>query len=311
MSVYDLGYSSVRFDAVRSISRLWPMIRQEFQLIFRTKKGVILYLLCAAYVIVKLAVMYVTLTPESEAMSQAMGAAARMVSGWSPFGIEFYNNQSTENFGLVLFLVLTCVICVRTIAGDRATNALEIYWTRGITPWGYFLAKWAGSALLLGSIFVGGPLVLWLVGNLWAPDWTYLEQTWEFMPAVLAALTIKCVVLSFIAVGFSALSTSANGATFLWLLLILGTQAFGQVAYMVARGVMRGRPEELSVTPWYTLVSPWEAITRIEVYLAGNTPDLSMVEDGRVWIAWACLGVLAAWLLSRLRKFLRATEAVA
>ena len=178
MSIFDTGYSAVRYEPVSQASRLWAIIRQEFTLIFRTKKGLSLYLLCLAYVLVRLVIMYVTLAPETEIVGQMAETAGRTVSGFSPYSVAFYTHHSTE-LGLVLFLLLSCVISVRAIAGDRAVNALEFYWTRGISPWGYFIAKWLGSALLLGSVFVGGPIALWLFGILWAPDLTYLESTWE------------------------------------------------------------------------------------------------------------------------------------
>ena len=312
MSIFGTGYSSVSYEPVPQASRLWALIRQEFTLIFRTKKGMSLYLLCMAYTVVKLVIMYITLAPQTEILSRMADTAGRAVSGFSPYSVAFYNNHSTEGIGLVVFLLLTCVVSVRAIAGDRAVNALEFYWTRGISPWGYFTAKWLGSALLLGSVFVGGPLLLWLFGSLWAPDLTYLEQTWEFMPQVLLSLMLKCLLLSFFAVGFSALSAAPNVAMFLWLILILSTEMLGNVLTEVVRQVQRNSPmSSISEIPWYKLISPWEAVTRIEVYFAGDVPGPSDVEDSRVWIAWLVLGLLAVFLLQRLRRFLRTSEAVA
>ena len=132
------------------------------------------------------------------------------------------------------------------------------------------------------------------------------------MPAVLLSLSVKCLILSFFAVGFSVLSDSPNVAMFLWLLLMLSTEAVGTVLSDVFGQIQRNSPmASVSEAPWYKLISPWEAATRVEVYIAGGVPGPSDVEDSRLWIAWLALGILTVFLLQRLRVFLRTSEAVA
>ncbi|MCB9889237.1 MAG: hypothetical protein H6836_06640, partial [Planctomycetes bacterium] len=192
MTIFDAGYSGIEYRPVGMLGRLWCLTWMEFTQLFRTRKGLLVFLACIALLVVKAVVMWGQLSAETDAMARA----ASMVSpAWSPFRVEFYMSHSTQ-FGFLPFLVLTTLIGVRAIAGDKETNALEIYWTRGISPWGYFAGKWAGSALLLGAAFFVGPLVLWVYGLLAAPDGTFASTTTPFMPKVLGALLLKSVVVS-------------------------------------------------------------------------------------------------------------------
>ena len=304
MTIFNSGYSTLSYEPVAPLWRLWPLARMEFTKIFRSKKGLLVFLACIAFLIVKAVILWAYLGPESQQLGRGMSMMENFSRGMSPFRREFYLNHSTD-WGFLPFLLLTSLVGVRSIAGDKAVNALEILWTRGITPWGYFVGKWAGSLLLLAAAFFAGPLILWLYGMLTAPDGLYWEKTIEFMPQVLLALLLKCVVLSFLAVGFSALSSSTRVANFLWLLMILGTEALGQILTVISRAVRRS--EDVLDPPWYRAICPWEAMKRIEENIAG----VARPSDYAVWIACASLGILVLFLVYRLRGQMRTVEAVA
>jgi ABC-type transport system involved in multi-copper enzyme maturation permease subunit len=308
VTIFDTGYSALDYRPVPPLARLWPLIRQEFQQLFKTRKGLLVFLVCIAFVVIKAFILWVRLAPDSEMMEQGMDMMARVSPGLSPFRREFYINHSTD-WGWLPFLLLTGLVSVRSIAADKAANALEIYWTRGISPWGYFVAKWMGSCLLLAAAFLAGPLVLWIYGMLSAPNLRYLETTIQFMPQVLLALALTCVVLSFLAVGFSAMSNSPNVATFSWLLMIGVSYALGEVLYRLARSAMRNDPEQLAEVPWFKAICPYESMVRIQEDIAGLVPGPSDFEQ--VWIAWSILGLLVGLIILRLRSVLRTTEAVA
>lgn len=307
MTIFDTGYSSIEYQCVSPLARLWPVIKLEFLQIFRTKKGLLIFIACTAFIVVKALLLWATLSPDSEAMAQGIEILERMSPSLSPLRPEFYINHATD-WGWLPFLLLTSLVGVRSIAGDRAVNALEIYWTRGITPWGYFFGKWMGSFLLLSAAFLVGPLLLWLYGVVAAADGTYFERTWEFMPQVLLALTLNCLAMSFLAVGFSAMSASPNVAMFLWLLMIGGSKTVGGLLSTLANHEML-RTDTVYEPSWYKAICPYEGMIRIQEDMVGMAPGPSDFEQ--VWIAWAILGVYGLVVLVNLRRFLRTTEAVA
>lgn len=308
MTIFDTGYSSLQYQPIGPWARLWPLIRQEFLQLFKTRKGLLVFLVCIAFVVIKAFILWVRLAPDSEMMEKGMDMMERVSPSLSPFKREFYLNHATD-WGWLPFLLLTGLVGVRSVAADKAANALEIYWTRGISPWGYFLGKWMGSALLLAAAFLAGPLVLWIYGLLSAPSLRYFETTIQFMPQVLMALALGCLVLAFLAVGFSAMSNSPNVATFSWLLMIGVSYAIGRVLNRLAQAQMRNDPEQIAELPWFKALCPFESMIRIQEDIAGVVPGPSDFEQ--VWIAWVILGVLAGLVLLRLRKVLRTTEAVA
>ena len=82
-----------------------------------------------------LVLVFFFLGPQSSAQStQIQSGFERLSPRFSPFTREFYLGYSTDQ-GFLAFILLTSLIGVRSISGDKAVNALEIYWTRGITPW--------------------------------------------------------------------------------------------------------------------------------------------------------------------------------
>ena len=307
MTIFDTSYSSFEYRAVSPMARLWPIIRLEFLKLFRNKKGLLIFIGCTAFLVVKAVLLWATLSPDSETWAQGLSMMERMSPSLSPLRPQFYLNHATD-WGWLPFLLLTSLVGVRSISGDRAANALEIYWTRGISPWGDFVGKWMGSFLLLAAAFLAGPLVLWLYGLVAAPDGVYLERTWEFMPQVLLALSLNCLVMSFLAVGFSAMSSSPNVAMFLWILMIGGSKTLGTVLSELANYEMR-RADTVYEPSWYRAICPYEAMIRIQEDFAGMVPGPSDFE--RVWIAWVILGVFALITLANLRRVLRTSEAVA
>ncbi len=307
MTIFDSGYSAFRYEPVGPVGRITALARTEFGKIFKSKKGLILFIACVVYIVVLLVLVFFNLGPQSARSEQIQGGLEMLSPRLSPLRREFYLGYSTDQ-GFLAFILLTSIIGVRSISGDRAVNALEIYWTRGITPWGYFLGKWMGSFFLLAAVFVAGPVVAWLYGLISAPDATFFEATVRFIPMLVLALVLKCLVLSFLAVGFSGLGSSPNVVTFLWLIAILGSATLVRILKMFSSLQNRRNPEHISdSTDWYDALCPWDAMVRIEEHIAG----LVSTTDYEVWIAWTSLGVLILFLLFRLRHHLRTTEAMA
>ena len=300
-------------DNARRTARIWPIAWFEATKLWRSKRGVTLFILAFWYVLVKGGSLYVFLgvqmDEEGQQLRQSFQMMQRINSNLNalinPFEPAFYFDHALEH-GFPLFLIFTSVISVRAIAGDRATNALEIYWTRGISSLGYFLGKWLGSFMMLAAIFVAGPLFLWIFSQLIAPDWEYLDNTVGHVPTALLVLTLQCAILSFLAVTFSAMAKSPNLATFVWFGFLLGTKVVAEILEALARTWAKW-DEALA----YDAIWVWDAVTRVCYDLAGEARPGRHPDDYGVGFAWLSLGVYVALSLLILRRQLRTERGVA
>ena len=306
MTIYGVGYRGLEYQPTSWFGRIWPIATMEYHKLFRTKRGLALFIAALWYVLIKVGALYA-------ALGVAMDADVRRVYEMvgenpllNPFLPAFYFDHALE-YGFVAFLILTSLVSVRAISADRATNALEIYWTRSISPLGYFLGKWLGSFLLLAAVFVAGPLFCWILGQLIAPDWDYLAHTIGYVPRVLGVLLWQCLLLSFLAVGFSAVSRSPNHATFLWVGVLLGSKVVAELLERLARNIWADWDAVLA----YDAIWIWDAVSRICYDLAGEVRPVSTQDDYGVGFAWLSLSVYVAVVLLILCRQLRTHKGVA
>lgn len=293
MTIYGRGYRPLQYQPTSRWARLWSVTQEELRTLFRRRLGVLAFLVCLGPTIGNFGILMVRSGIWRLGIDQArMPAVPRM----DPESIDFYLTPIVgEPYSYVVFLVITTLVSCRAVAKDRETEALEIYWTRGISPLGYFSAKWFGSFLLLGSLFVAGPAVLWLTGTLIAPDWGMLQRTIAWLPRVLVALTCFTAVLTYLAVAFSGMARTANLASLLWFGLILGTLALGRVLAHVFSGEW-----------WFKAIDPWDAMKRIAEWICGYQP----LRDYSTGYAVAFVGATAALVTAVLWRRLRLAEAV-
>lgn len=296
MTVYGLEYRPKSYVPTGAWRRLSPLMRMERSVLFRSKWGIGTFLFCVIPVFVRLVILlgYLGLLPFAGRMRDAADNVPQAMRMWIPTNIEFFVEQvvSMEQ-GFFVFLVLTAMATARAIAKDRATNALELYWTRGISPFGYFVGKWFGALSLTAGVTVGGGFLLWIVGVLFAEDWTYFEQTAPFMPLALLSLLTFTTVLTLMCVLFSAVCSSANLATILWCLLLGGSSA----VEVVLRELLPGEAGPCA--------SVWEATATVARAIAG-VPHRGHDLSDSVWL----LAGLGAALALLARRRLRATEAI-
>jgi hypothetical protein len=147
------------------------------------------------------------------------GIAATLTDGALPRAIQWYSR--------VAFL-LSLTIGARVVAGDVQSGAFTFYFARSVRPRDYVLGKLAGTCVLVGIIFIGGPLLLALA-RLGLADST--DELLALLPVVPKALAIGALgMLAFAAVplGFSALVHNPRYAMALWATyyLIVGGMAW-------------------------------------------------------------------------------------
>lgn len=290
MTIHGSGYRRAGYRPTPVARRIWAVAREEARLLFRTRLGVVVYGICQLPVAIAVVILLLAMGVIEIGAGIAPARFVRPGTLLDPASHAFFLDARLKTTGFLTFVVLTCLVSCRAIAKDRAAGALEIYWTRGITPGGYFLGKWAGSFLLLASVFVAGPALQWGMGIWVAPDWSYLDQTLGFVPRALAGLAVLSALGSLMAVTFSALAGTPGLATVAWLVLLLGTEA---VARLLAR---------LFGDVWsFKALAPWDALKRVVEWIAGVRP----LQDYPVELAAAGLAAtllaLGAALVRRLR----------
>lgn len=299
MTIYDRGYRQADFVPEPAWRRLWPIAQHEFRGLFRGGWGVALFLLCILPSIVNLVILLIALgvlqfggaPPGMRRMSRGMG---EQIARLLPDRIEFHVDAILQT-SMPAFLILVALLGSRAIAKDRASNALELYWTRGIGPRGYFLAKWFGTFLLLLLVAVVAPLLVWTTGVLVAEDWGFLQDTIGFMPRVLLGHAVLAALLAWIGITISAMAQTPNFASVLWLMLLAGS---GAVA-----GVLTGLLDDPG---WCRCVWLWQSLADFDRWLAGVPLAGGVAGNAAVALG----GYLAALTLLALRR-LRRQEAIA
>lgn len=295
-------YREATFQPVPSGRRWWPLAAREASQLFRSRWGILLYGLCLIPFLVRaviLMIVYGVLSFGPDALRNRLQTQPIARGGpgpeLDPRSLQFYAAQAIQPPAFVFVLLLTSMVVARAIARDRTTNALELYWTRGISPAQYVLAKWAGGTLLVGSITVLAPFLLWTLAVFLAPDWSLLQNTAGGMAVLVAGLALATGVLTAIGTFVSGAAATANGAIVVWTTILVGGGAIAELLAAVLRA-----PELRS---W---VAPWTAFGVVVRDIAG-LPQ----RNASVMGAWCCLGALLAWSCWRARKRLRMEDAIA
>ena len=293
-----LRYRGDSFRPVPAVRRWWPLAAREFMSLFRTRWGLAMFFLCSVpgigrLVMLLIAFGVVRLGPMRARLPQrGPGTPAEL----DPFRVEFYIDPVLDVMpGMITALLLSSLVTARAIARDRMTNALELYWTRGISPRAYLFAKWLGSFMLVSLLTVVVPLVLWLSAVLLAEDWSLLTDTAAQFGLVLTGLVLVTAVWTGICILISALCASANTAMVLWSMLLVGSSALGAVTATLLR------------ERWLASSIPvWEAGAVIVRAVAG-VPQANVSVPGAALV----LGGLFARMLVPVLRRLRIVEAIA
>ncbi|MFN3239921.1 MAG: ABC transporter permease [Planctomycetota bacterium] len=294
-----LHYRPLSCQRVTGFARLWPLARQEMTALFRTKWGVALFFVClfpSLGRLVMLLIMFgvVDFGPRGlrDRMSQNLPPN---LDHLNPERAAFYFETALSTMpGMVFFLMLTSMSVARSIARDRATNGLELYWTRGISPWGYVFAKWLGGFLITATLTVLMPLLLWIAAGFLAEDWTLLADTSGQVVIGLLGLVIMTAIWTGIGTLLSAVANSANLAMVMWAMLLVGSSAIGFVLSKALR-----EPELRSC------LSFWDA-GRVVVRDLASLPQ----RDVSVFGAYAMLVTVATVLVVLAQRRMRVVEAL-
>lgn len=294
-----LSYREDHYAAVPAWRRWWPIAANEFGSLFRSKWGVAMFCVCLVPGIGRL-VMLLILFGVVRFMP---GLKNRISQGGEialdPSRVDFYFEPVLAVMpGMVFALLLTSLVVARAVARDRVTNALELYWTRGISPRGYLFAKWLGCVQLMSIFTVLVPLVLWATALFLAED---TGPLWAIAPQFGVALVGVLVVTSLwtgICILISAACSTPNTAMVSWCMLLVGSTAIG----VVLAGALK--------QPWLvSCLSVWDAGVVLVREFAG-LPHRPRGTVSVVGAATTLLSLLAVFALLARRR-MRVAEAIA
>jgi ABC-type transport system involved in multi-copper enzyme maturation permease subunit len=277
--------------------RAWPLAEFEFRSLFRSTWGVVLFLFCLFPGLARLVMLLIIFGVVNFGPA---GLRARLenrsqFATLDPWRVDFYLEPVLAVMpGLVFLLLLSTLVVARTVARDRMANALELYWTRGISPLGYVFGKWLGGFLLLAVVTVAVPVALWVTASLLADDWALMAGSVVGMLRAALGLGLVTWIWTGMCLAISTLCNRPNTAMVAWCMLLVGSSAVGVVLANVLH------------EPWLrSCLSVWEAGGVVVRAIAGiSQRDASIPGAFASLLTTVTLLAAAAWW--RLRR----TEAI-
>ena len=147
------------------------------------------------------------------------GIAASLTDGTLPRAIQWYSR--------VAFL-LSLTIGARVVAGDMQSGAFTFYFARSVRPRDYVLGKIVGQLVLVGMIYMAGPLLLAIARLGLADSSANLIDLLPMIPKALAIGALGTLAFACVPLGFSALVHNPRYAMAMWAAyyLIVGGMAW-------------------------------------------------------------------------------------
>lgn len=304
MGVHDLGFRGYRGERTSVLERIRAILGSDVRRNFKSWKFLIYYLFSIAPAVMQLVVVYIWFVVfEAGEVFRQSGGFGRGRGRGQNFVENFFGASLTDVafyftgplvFGLFLTIIYSGVVGASMIARDRKSNALEIYFTRGIRPLHYFCGKWGATVTMLLAQVLVPYLIVWLWAWALAPDGAFFTATWPMLPRLVLAQLCFCGLLGWFAVALSASSESPPFAVIRWTALLFGLLLVGRLFVNV-----------LDDDRWL-LISPWNVLTRVAGAIAG-VPGSEELPLASCLIVLAVLFVLS---LLWLRRFLRPVEVV-
>lgn len=272
--------------------RILHLASFEFRGLFRSRWGLVLFFACLLPGLARLMMLLIMFGVVKFGPPRLRTRLTNRsdFSGLDPFRVDFYLEPVLSVLpGLAFLMLLTSVLVARTIARDRMANALELYWTRGISPRGYVVGKWLGGFLLVAVVTTFVPLVLWVTAAMLAEDWTLFSTSFVDMLWALTGLLVVTAAWTGMCLAISAIAAAPNTAMVAWCMLLVGSSALGAV---MANALQQ---------PWLrSCMSLWEAGAVVVRAIAGvSQRDVSV--PGALTSLSAALLVLVFFARRRLR----------
>jgi ABC-type transport system involved in multi-copper enzyme maturation permease subunit len=220
MPIYDQGY--VRWDGEippRPV-RWWPILRRGFLAELRRRRTLFFLLVSWAIILVKGVILYTDLRAGS------LLSGAQLVDSGRPF---FYGALKGQWIFVTLFILLAGT---DLIAQDRRYHALQIYFSKPLTPNDYILGK---LGIVSGFVFLVSwlpVLLLWLFAVLVNTRDGYFAAVWSVPLAATAHCLVWALVAGLMILALSAVAQRTAIIAVSWLLLY-GLLVVGGIAQLL------------------------------------------------------------------------------
>ncbi len=294
MPVFERGYLELREDE-RPGRPSWTVLPQEeWASWLRNRKLLILWFVCIVPHLVLLVRTFMALALVGLDGGPARGRGPSPAFLGDPESMAFYAKTLLED-SLLPVLVFLAATAIRTVSLDRKSGALELYFTRPLSPWRYILGRWTGAAMAAASVTALPVLLVWLTGALAAPDWGFLKETLWIPGRILLQGAFFASVLGICAAALSSMSSSVRTGQILWV-------GFLAVMHLVFSGGLRRFLHE----EWPAQFSPWAILQRVGEAILGVDPEVPLSLS---WCAALSLLLVVLSLLV-LRRNLKPLEVV-
>jgi ABC-2 type transport system permease protein len=205
----------------------------------------------------------------------------------------FWGAISDQGFWILIFVVL---VGSNLIAADRRFKALQLYFSKPLTPLDYILGKLGiVGAFLIVTVWVP-ILLLWLFGLMIEPSLDYFQAVW-FVPLSLTLYTLLLIaVAGLLILALSAVGQKGVFVAGAWIIL------FGYGPFQLVILLLR----ELSGQAFWSLLSLERDLDHVGAWLFGRASDAEL----HPLTSLVVLLLVAAACFTLLRRRIRPVEVV-
>jgi len=294
MGLKDFGFRIYEGGRTSVTSRVLHLAWLEVARFFRSKKFLLFYIFCILPALMQFVLVFLEFVVfEGSGQILGMEGMGRMghrrpfQTGISNF--SFYFGPMLET-GPMLVWLFSAVVGAGSLARDRAENALEIYFTRGIRPVHYFLAKWGAVTFLILCQLLFPFLVIWLSAIFLAPDWTLFEKTVSYLPRMMYGQLFIAGTLALWTTSLSSSTASPRFAAMRWLGIFFTFRVIGQIFY-----------KRIFMDSHALLVSPWTIVKEAGFWIV-DEPTRYQLREIYLFRVWFGLCVAALfWTRNKLQ----------
>jgi ABC-2 type transport system permease protein len=161
------------------------------------------------------------LDPQLRTIAQGLMAWLEMNPEVSVGATQNFLFYYFSRFYLPLTMLSLALAMPHLISRDLASNAMVIYASKAINRTDYLLGKLGTSLGLMVLTWLGPVCVVWLLGNLLAPQWHFFWHSRYALAHAVAFVSISMLILSGLALGVSAISGREKLPVGAWIALWL------------------------------------------------------------------------------------------
>lgn len=287
MPIYDQGYQRWNGELQRHPARWWPIVRQGVWQFLPQRKYLTLLGMAFLGPIFAGATLFTRLKG-ADILESVLGRG-----GFDAGPAFYWSMMSRQSLWVVLF---TIMVGADLVSSDRRFKALQLYFSKPITPNDYIIGKLGVIATFQFLVLWVPTMLLWLFGMMIEPSAAYVGAIW-YVPL---AATLYCVIMVLVS-GLMMLTASSIGQRTVYIagawFIFFGYGPFRGVAQ-----IMKG----LSDSEYWGLLSIESNVGMFGAWLFGG--DLPHEFHPLVSLLWLLLVSAGCYVL--LRRRIRPVEVV-